>query len=116
MRRLPDLRDFNYSLDMRGTLTRGERGEVTEFIRLHTYLGTGRSMLGDPARAEAHFRIALSAYPGHTPARVNLGVALMNQQRQGEAREAFEQALAESPNDPVAKQHLATLDSIAGVD
>jgi tetratricopeptide (TPR) repeat protein len=114
LRLLPDLRDFNYSLEMRGTLTRGERGEITEFVRLHTYLGTGHSMLGDPARAEAHFRIALSAYPGHTPTRVNLGVTLMNQQRHGEARQAFEQVLADSPNDPAAKQHLATLDSIAG--
>jgi tetratricopeptide (TPR) repeat protein len=112
LRRLPDLRGFNYSLDKRGTLTRAQRGEVTEFIRLQTYLGTAHSILGDPGRAESYFRIALSAYPAHVPARANLGVALMNQGQHQEAREAFESVLEQAPDDPAAKQHLATLDSM----
>lgn len=76
----------------------------------HFALGNARHLDGDPQGAIAAFQRAVALDPQHAAAWLNLGLALGQQQRYGEARQALQQA-AELPGQwqPRARQALETL-------
>ena len=57
---------------------------------------------GEWAQAERLYRLILRSDPGHAPARINLGAALLEQGRLTEALESLEEALALQPDNPIA--------------
>ena len=65
--------------------------------------------LGDPAKAEKHYREAIAVNPNAHEAYYNFGVLCYQSKRRGEARAAFEQALAINPGYADAHNNLGTL-------
>ena len=74
-------------------------------------LRTPKLFGGDPEEALRHFHRAIQIEPQSAPARVWLGVALKEQGRREEAREALEQAVALQPQNGWARGELELLGS-----
>lgn len=83
--------------------------ECGRFPDLLHLAGLAWAQLGDPARAEDCFREALGHNPRFVRARVNLGLALMDQQLHSDAEREFLAVLDISENHPLA---LAALDEL----
>lgn len=62
---------------------------------------------GDLAAAETHYRHSLQLLPGRASTLNNLGLLLVAQRRDNEARPCFEAALAAEPDNPATQLHLA---------
>ena len=62
--------------------------------------------LKKPALAEQEFRKALQLDPNVNGARVNLGVALYEQEKFDDALKEFESVLQISPQNPTALRHI----------
>ena len=65
--------------------------------------------LGDPAKAERHYREATAVNPNAHEAYYNFGVLCYQAKRRDEARAAFEKALAINPGYAEAHNNLGTL-------
>jgi tetratricopeptide (TPR) repeat protein len=65
--------------------------------------------LGDPAKAEKHYREAIAVNPNAHEAYYNFGVLCYQSKRRDEARAAFEKALAINPGYADAHNNLGTL-------
>src|SRR5258705_7072930 len=80
----------------------------------HLNLGCLDHEAGQLASAEAHYRAALAARGDDVTARFDLAVALEDQQREGEARDAYLACLAGDPSCSEAHYNLARLAERAG--
>jgi tetratricopeptide (TPR) repeat protein len=80
----------------------------------HLNLGCLDHEAGRLADAEAHYRAALAVRDGDVTARFDLAVALEDQERQNEAREAYLACLAADPTCAEAHYNLARLCERAG--
>jgi tetratricopeptide (TPR) repeat protein len=80
----------------------------------HLNLGCLDHEAGQLASAEAHYRAALAARADDVTARFDLAVALEDQQREGEARDAYLACLAGDPSCSEAHFNLARLAERAG--
>lgn len=86
---------------------------VVDWVGLYN-MGAQLFNAGRTAEAEAHFRQAAAAQPGHPTIRVNHGLALKILNRRQEALEAFSAALRADPNHPDALHQTAQLFMEAG--
>ena len=80
----------------------------------HLNLGCLEHEAGRLASAESHYRAALAARADDVTARFDLAVALEDQQREGEARDAYLACLASDPACAEAHYNLARLAERAG--
>ena len=80
----------------------------------HVNLGRLLQVGGDAAVAAAHFRLALGRNARHATAWYDLGVALEDLRRRGDAIRAYEQAIAVDPGLADAHFNLARLYEAAG--
>jgi predicted O-linked N-acetylglucosamine transferase (SPINDLY family) len=71
--------------------------------------GNEREDAGDPARAEALYRDAVAAAPGHARAYLNLGIVLAARHDHEGAIAAYEQVLAIEPSNPFGNYNYACL-------
>ena len=69
---------------------------------------------GDLVRAEALYREAVAAAPGHARAHLNLGIALAAKGDSGEAERAYEACLAIAPDHPFGNYNFARLAFLRG--
>ena len=88
--------------------------ECGRFPDLLHLAGLAWAQSGDSMRAEDHFREALSHNPRFVRARVNLGLALMDQMRLGDAEREFLAVLDIAEDHPLALAALEELGVSAG--
>jgi tetratricopeptide (TPR) repeat protein len=72
-------------------------------------LGVELGRLGNPALAEKEFRQVLRLNPGLIPARVNLGIALYQQNMQDDALKQFNEVLQRNPDNATALRYVGLL-------
>jgi Tfp pilus assembly protein PilF len=72
-------------------------------------LGFELGRLGKPALAEQEFRQALRLDPNLIDARIDLGVALYEQEKLDDALKQFEDVLQRNPNDATALRYVQQL-------
>lgn len=77
--------------------------------QIHYLRGFELGRLGKPAEAEQEFRAAAELMPGVLEARLNLGIALYQQQKREEALATFEEVLRRSPTNAVAQKYIRAL-------
>jgi len=85
-------------------------GHARHFAQLgHLALGVELGRLGNPALAEQEFQQALRLDPDFIQARVDLGIALFEQNKMDEALKQFWDVLQRNPNDATALHYLQLL-------
>ncbi len=80
-----------------------------KLTQAHVNLISLYGRLGDPAKAEKHYREATALNPNASEAHYSFGVLCYQSKRRDEARAAFEQALAINPGYAEAHNNLGTL-------
>jgi len=88
-------------------------GEATRLApdqgQIHYLRGFELGRLGKPADAEQEFRAAAQLMPEVIEARLNLGIALYQQQKREEALATFEEVLQRSPTNALAQKYVRAL-------
>jgi len=79
---------------------------VPELPEPHIWLIHLYGRLRQPAKAEEHYRVAVSLDPGNAQIYFWYGVFVMSQRKTQEAEEAFRRTLELNPNHPVARVNL----------
>src|SRR5215813_1887455 len=108
---LPGLLAFAYhtnprtNVQQKTTAAGGQKAPAAETLRLNT-LGVAHLNQGKSADAQKYFEQALEADPRFAAARMNLGIALLAQQKIEQARAALEEASANLPDDAYAWYNL----------
>ena len=72
-------------------------------------MGKAYALKGEIDKAVAQFTKALQLEPSNYNARINLGTALMQQNRVQEAAAEFQYILKMRPNDPIALDRLSRI-------
>jgi tetratricopeptide (TPR) repeat protein len=80
-----------------------------KLTQAHVNLISLYGRLGDPAKAEKHYREAIALNPSAHEAYYNFGVLCYQAKRRGAARAAFEKALAINPGYAEAHNNLGTM-------
>ncbi len=109
------LRDQGLLAEAREAYRRGgEAASGEERAGLRFAEGFVSDEMGEREAAAAAYRKALETWPGHSEARVNLGLSLLALGRLDEARGELERARADAPDDVEPLLHLALLEESAG--
>jgi Flp pilus assembly protein TadD len=77
--------------------------------QIHYLRGFELGRLGKPADAEQEFRAAAQLMPEVIEARLNLGIALYQQQKREEALATFEEVMQRSPTNALAQKYVRAL-------
>jgi len=84
------------------------------FAEAHFCLGVAKGRGGDDTGASDEFADAVRLKPQLMEARLNFAIACYKQRRFAEAKEQFERALEQSPNNPTAVAYLQRLQQMDG--